>query len=93
MTVRPPAAHRAVALVTMALVAVVAAFTLGASPAVASPGSLAGTRVAASTHDLSEGVGPAGHVIGALLGSDAALSDDTRELAVDLRQSIQEALE
>jgi hypothetical protein len=31
--------------------------------------------------------------LGELLGSDAVLSDDTRELAVNLRQSIQEALE
>lgn len=31
--------------------------------------------------------------LGELVSSDAALSDDTRALAVDLRQSIQEALE
>lgn len=31
--------------------------------------------------------------LGELVGSDAELSDDTRALAMDLRQSIQEALE
>ncbi len=31
--------------------------------------------------------------LGELVGSDAELSDDTRALATDLRQSIQEALE
>lgn len=62
MTTDRHAAPRAVALLAAVVLAVTAALTLAASPAVADTGPAAGTRVAASNHDPGVGVGPEGDV-------------------------------
>ena len=63
MTADRPATRRAVALIAVFVLAVVAAFTLGASSAVADTGSLVGTGVAAFDLAQPDGVGPTGGVV------------------------------
>jgi hypothetical protein len=63
MTVDRPIPSRVVALLAAAVLAVVAALTLTASPAVAEVGPAAQTRVAASDPALGAGVGAEGSVL------------------------------
>jgi len=62
MTADRHTARRAVALLAVVVLSVVAAFTLSVSPAVADPGGFAGTSVAAFDLADGDGVGPTGGV-------------------------------